>query len=409
MSFFGALLERRSVENPLRPLTDASLVEALGESYGNDAGVSVTTKSVLGIPAVWRAVKLRAGTGASLPLHTFRAGTRQRAVSRLLEKPHPDMTEFELREWMWQSLDLWGNVYLFKQRNQAGVITALLPISASAVKPGRVKADRDVPSGKVFEVTGDNGVKIPWTGREVLHIPGFSPDGVAGIAPVSIARQSFGMTIAAERHGARMFGGGALVSGVLTVDAKLDEDSAKRVKQRWRDMVSSGRANEIAVLGAGAKFQPVQMPNSDAQFLESRKFQVSEVARWFGIPPHMLYDVDRSTSWGTGIEQQGIGFVVYSLRPDLVRFEQRLTAEATPPGTYARHVVEGLLRGDSKSRAEFYRVMIGLGVMNRDEVRDLEDKEPLPDGAGEDFVQPLNMGVVGDVAPVSPDSPLSED
>jgi HK97 family phage portal protein len=396
VSFFGSLV-RRSIESPAVPLTSTALLEYL-DLPGNLAGVTVSPKTVLGIPAVWRSVRLRSGSGAALPLHTFRMGTRERVVARLIERPHPDMTEFEHREWCWQSLDLWGNVYCLKVRNEMGVITALLPLSPSSVKVGRVYADRDTPTGKVFEVTDDQGRRWPLTSYEVWHVPGFSTDGVIGLSPVSILRQSLGLALAADQHGAEFYAKGNMLSGILSTDARIDPDTAEKVKARWKSLVA-GKAHEVAVLGAGLKFQPVQMPNTDAQFLESRKFQVTEIARAFGIPPYMLYDVEKSTSWGTGIEQQGIGFVVYTMQPDLVRFEQRYTAEIAPARAYAKHMVQGLMRGDSAQRAAFYRTMREIGAMNVDTIRDLEDMPPLPDGLGQSYVQPLNMGELGEGAP----------
>jgi len=391
-SFFAPLL-KRGVENPAVPLTSESLIDVLGEGR-TVAGHSVSSRSVLGIPAVWRAVRIRSGVGAMLPLQSFRLNTRRRVVSRLLDTPHPDLTQFEHREWCWQSLDLHGNVWCFKLRNQMGVVTALVPVNPSAVQVGPVDRDELTPDGRIYLVTLDSGRQVPMTSYELWHVRGFSTDGLVGIPPVSILRQGFGEMLAAQHHAADFFGKGGIVAGVLASDAKLDPGVAEKVKERWRKMVSGG-SNEVAVLGAGLRFQPVQMPNRDAQFLESRKFQISEVARAFGIPPFMLYDVEKSTSWGTGIEQQSIGWVVYGLQPDLTRFEQRYTRDVVPPRAYAKHRVEGLLRGDSKARAAFYSVMRNIGALNVDEIRDLEDREPLPDGAGQTYLQPLNMAPLG--------------
>lgn len=391
MTFFAGL--KRGIESPAQPLTSTALIEAL-DGTPAASGVSVNAKTVLGIPSVWRAVRLRSGAGAALPLHTFRIGTRERVVSRLIEKPHPDMTEYEHREWCWQSLDLWGNVFCLKQRNDMGVVTALIPLPASSVKVGRVYRDRDTPTGKVFEVTDEKGRKWPLTSYEVWHVPGFSTDGVAGISPVSVARQSMGLALAADQYGAEFFAKGAMLSGVLSSDLKLEDGVAEKIKGRWKHLVA-GKAHEIAVLGSGLKFQPVQIPNTDAQFLESRQFQISEVARWYGIPPFMLFDIAKSTSWGTGIEQQGIGFVVYTMNPDLTRFEQRYSAEIAPARAYAKHMVQGLMRGDSAQRATYYRTMREIGVLSADDIRDLEDMAPLPDGIGQTYIQPLNMGELG--------------
>lgn len=394
MGFFKPLVESRAnIENPLVPLTSANVLSYF-QGMPTDAGVSVNEISALQIAAVWRAVNLIAGTSASLPLHTFVNGSRKRTVNRLLDFPHPDLTPYELWEWAYTSVALWGNAYFRKVRNAAGMQTWLLPIDPGAVKVGRTKYDPDLNSSKVFEVRREDGGTYAWTSYEVLHIPGFGYDGTCGTSPIAMARQSLGMTIAAERHGARLFGGGSMPAGLLTSDDRLTPADAEVLKARWKERVR-GRGDDIAVLGQGMRFQPITMPNTDAQFLESRQFQVAEIARWFGIPPHMLYDVDRSTSWGTGIEQQGIQFVVYSLRPWLTRFEQRITREATPQGNYSKYVVEGLMRGDSAARAAFYTQMLNNGALNIDEVRDLEDREPLPGGLGQMYRGPLNMAPLG--------------
>jgi HK97 family phage portal protein len=393
---------RSSLENPQVPLTAATLIDVFGGPQ-TDAGVSVSEAGSLGIPAVWRAVQVITGA-AALPLHTFKNGTRQRLVNRLIDNPHPDLTPFELWEWAYASVALWGNAYFRKVRNPAGVLSWLLPINPDAVKVGKVPYDPETGSTKVFDVRLDNGSHASWTSSEVLHIPGFGYDGVVGASPIRIARNSLGLAMAAEKHGAQLFGNNGMPAGVLSTEQRLTPTQAAEVKQRWKDSVR-GRGSDIAVTELGIKFQPITMPMTDAQFIENRRFQVIEIARWFGIPPFMLFDVERSTSWGTGIEQQGIGFVVYTLRQWLVRFEQRITREATPNGAYSKYVVEGLLRGDSAARAAFYTAMRNMGAMNVDEIRDREDMEPLPDGIGQTYIQPLNMAPLGSApadAPLDP-------
>lgn len=393
MTLLGPLLERRSIENPALPLTSTALAEWL-DGPKSDAGVSVNETSVLGISAVWRAVNMTAAVASSLPLKTYKHGTRKRAVVRLLDNPHPDMTSKELWETAYVHILLWGNAYLRKVRNPAGMLSWLIPIPPSAVKVGRVKDWSDLPSPKVYEVNWD-GRNEALTDYEILHIPGLGYDGVCGASPVRIARQSMGLSIAAEKYGARLWGSGSLMAGILQTEQRLDDDQAKRIKARWRATNAGiGKSHDIAVLGSGAKFQPVSMPNDDAQFLETRRFQVDEVARWFGVPPHMLFELSGSTSWGTGIEQQTIGWVVFSLHPTwLSRIEARVTKEVTPSGVYAEYTLEGLLRGDSAARAEFYSKAIGGPWMAGNEAR---VRENLPTLEGlDDVLAPLNMTPAG--------------
>lgn len=397
MTLLAGLFERRSIENPTVPLSAANIVEFLGMEGTTDAGVSVNETGALGVSAVWRAIQMTAGVASALPLKTYKQGTRQRTVVRLLDNPHPDMTPKELWEVVYVHILLWGNAYLRKVRNDAGMLTWLLPIPPAAVKVGRVKDwQRDgLPSPKVYEVT-DGDRREDLTDYDILHIPGLGYDGVCGASPVRIARQSLGMSLAAEKYGARLWGSGSMMSGILQTEQRLDNDEAERLKSRWRSTVAGvGKSHEIAVLGSGASFQPVSMPNDDAQFLESRRFQVDEVSRWFGIPPHMLFELSGSTSWGTGIEQQTIGWVQFSLAPTwLARVEARLTREATPAGQYAEYTLEGLLRGDSAARAEFYNKVVGRPIMTVDEARIRENLPPI-DG-GDQLYAPLNYGPAGE-------------
>lgn len=401
---FSSLVERRgSIEDPRYPLSGAALAERLELGGANDAGVTVNEQTVWGVSAYFHAVRTLAGSLASSPIHVVRRGTKRRVVSRLIEDPHPEMTWFELFEWAWASRFASGNAYFWKQRNDAGVITALLPIPSSAVRVGRTR-NGDMPGGKVFEVATVDGGRKPASTFDILHLPGFGYDGVTGLSPVRIGAQSFALALAAEKHGARLFGSGSLISGILQTEQRLDEATADALSSRWRSKIAGiGRSHDVVVLGSGTSFQPISMTNVDAQFLESRRFSVVEVCRWFGLPPHMLFETDRSTSWGTGIQSQAEGFVRFNLRFEAVRIEERITKELLPASQQAKVSMEGLLRGDSKGRAEWYRIMREIGAYNVDEIRDLEDLEPLPDGQGQTYVQPLNMGSLSDAAVVDED------
>ena len=369
--------ENTRPERPSGPLTAA--VDALDPLPRHDAGRPVTEKGSLEMAAVWRAVNLIAGSSSSLPLKTYDSDRVR--VPSVVDDPHPDLTPFELFETMWFSLLLWGNSYHQKIRNRDGDVVELWPLPSSQMQVGRVAPSEDFPGGKIFKLVDGKGEPHILSSRDVLHVPGPGYDGVTGVSPIRLASQGIGLALAAEEYGARLFGSGSLVAGILQTEQRLDQAQADQLKDRWRAMTGGlRRAHEIAVLGSGAKFQSVTMPNTDAQFLESRKFQVTEVARWFGIPPHMLFDVDGSTSWGTGIEAQSIGFVVYTLRPWLSRVEQRITKELLPAGVYAEFTVEGLLRGDSAARAAFYRTMVEIKAMNPNEVRVRENLEPYEGG-----------------------------
>ena len=390
MTLLGPLFN--SIENPAVPISSGSIVELIG-GKASASGKRVTEQTSLGMPAVWRAVNLIAGTVASLPLHAYRTAEGARQVqstgqaARLLDNPHPDMTPYELWETVLAHMLLWGNAYLWLGRNRLGQLVELWPIHPSRVKVGRTS---DM-GRKVYEIDGGEREHDDST---ILHLPAFGYDGICGVSPIRIARQGIGLALAAEEYGAKLFGSGSLATGILQTEQRLTPDQADTLQARWRAKRSGlASAHETIVLDRGATFQQLTIPPGDAQFLESRRFQISEVARMFGVPPHMLMDTDKSTSWGTGIEQQTIGWVVYALRPWLTRLEQRITKILKPEPVYARFAVEGLLRGDSAARASFYKSMWELGALSTNEIRELEERAPV-DG-GDVRYRPLNMGGLG--------------
>lgn len=378
-------------EDPALPLTSTTLVEWLSGPTGQ-AGRAVNETNAYGMPAVWRAVNLIAGTSAALPLHAYVSQGPARVLQEsgpeadLLAEPHPDMTDFELWELGYASVATWGNAAYRKLRNQSGRLRELWWIN-----PARVKYGRADDGSKVYVIDGDQDNAL--TDREILHIPGFGYDGVCGASPIRLAREGIGLALAAEEYGARLFGSGSLATGILTTEQRIDDATATTLKRRWKEGGSGlGSAHDVRVLGSGTRFEQLTIPPEDAQFIESRRFQIGEVARMFGIPPHMLGETERSTSWGTGIEEQTIGFVTYTLRPWLTRFERRIS-RLFPRPVYARYSVEGLLRGNSTARAAFYQQLWNLGVLSTNDVRALEELPPVE--GGDVRYRPLNMGVLG--------------
>lgn len=392
MTAFAPLVRPRnaSLENPEVPISSDKVTE-LFDGAPVASGVSVSEKKVLGIPAVWRAVNLIAGTTAGLPFNPFREDGEARhkittgTASTFMDKPCKHMTKFELIELIVGHALVWGDSYSWRDRDALGKQIGLIPLH-----PGRVKAGLTSTGEKVYELDG----KSAYTDYEIFHIPGFGFDGIGGIRPVQAMRQGFGLTLAAEEFGARLFSNGALSTGVLTSDQRLTPDQADALMARWKQKRSGlEKAYDTIVLDSGLKYQQLSIPPEDAQFLQSRSFQVSEIARVFGVPPHMLMDTDKATSWGTGIEQQSIGFLVFTLRPWLTRIEQRFTLLLKPEPVYAQFTVEGLLRADSAARAAFYKEMWYLGVFSTNEIRALEELPPVP--GGDVRYRPLNMGELG--------------
>lgn len=406
--------ESRGVESPAVPLTAQSLVD-LFVGPATDAGVHVTEKSALGLPAVYRAVALIAGTCAGLPLHAYRdrGSVRERmpAQPRIVDAPHPDLTRFEWAELLFVHLLGWGNGYLRMLRDETGIVRELWPIEPGRVRVGRTRTGEkmygiDLPdlSSVDGSTSRDPDRMLPLTDREVLHVPGLGYDGTVGVSPIRAASLSLGVAVAAEKHGARFFGSGTTLSGVLSTEQRLDQSTAEALKARWKHANAGlDRAHEVAVLGAGTSFQPISISPVDAQLVESQRFSVAQVARIFGVPPHLLMDTEKSTSWGTGIEQQSIGFVTYTLRPWLIRLEQRLS-RLLPSPQYVKFSVEGLLRADTQARYASYATARQWGWMSVNDIRRLEDMPPV-EGGGDDYLQPLNMAPLGeDPTPAGPGS-----
>ena len=392
---------RAGLSNPAVPITSTSLIDWLGLGR-SAAGREVSEESALGMPSVWRAVNLLAGTAASLPLHAF----RQQGVARvqqtsgnaaeLLSRPHPDMTPFELWELGYGSALLWGNATYLKLWDSANRLRELWWLH-----PDRVNIGRASDGTKVYKVKGFDRAL---SDREVLHVPGFGFDGIKGASVIRLAREGIGLAQAAEEYGARLFGSGSLATGLLTTEQSLDQEEADALKARWKaGGTGLASAHDIRVLGSGARFEQLSIPPEDAQFIETRRFQIEEIARLFGVPPHMLGETAKSTSWGTGLEEQNLGFLIYTLRPWLTRFEQRISAALRPEPVYARYSVEGLLRGNSTARAEFYTKMWQLGVFSTNDIRALEELPPV-DG-GDVRYRPLNMGVLGESDASAVDAP----
>ncbi len=393
MTFLSHLAKRGSLESTTTPLTDASLLDWMGGPK-SDAGVAVTEQRVLGLPAYYRALTVTAGALAALPCKVYKTGTRERVARRtVLDAPNPRQTAVEWKATTFMHYFAWGNAFSRKVRDGSGLVREVWPMHPAGIRVELVDPSPENPAGKVFLVRHLNGTEERLTSAEVLHLPYMSMDGVEGVRPMVAFRQSLGLAIAADDGTARFYGNGSRIAGILTTDASLDELSARRLKSRWADL-TRGVVNtgDVAVLDNGATFSPVAIPPIDAQLLESRQFQVAEIARMVGTPPHLIGDVSGSTSWGTGIEQQVLGWVKFTLQTPISASEARWTNELLPSGEYAEHSLEGLLRGDSKARAEFYRVMSGVSAMSPEQIRDLENFEHV-DGL-DFFTVPKNMAVV---------------
>lgn len=391
-TMFG-VLERRDnpFENPAIPLTDAGLLNFFG-GEPTDAGVNVNEQIALRLSTVFRCVTLLSGVVGALPLKVYDHAAKKSQRIPCLEGVGGVNTPNELWETAVVHMLLWGNAYLHKVRNPLGQIVELRLIHPQRVKPSLILPDADNPmGGKLFQVQHmENGQWFPMTDFEIMHLMGPSLDGIAGMSRIHLARESLAIGLAADKLAARLFGNGNLIGGVLTVDRTLDKESADALKAQWRQkMAGIKHGHDIAVFDAGVKFQPIALPPEDAQFLQSRQWQTLEVCRWFGVPPHLAGEVTKSTTWGTGLEEQNTGLLKYTLQSYLTRIEQRITREIVDPQLmFAEFLVDSLLRPDMMARYQAANLAVMAGWLTRNEARVRENLPPLP-GLDEPLVPTL--------------------
>ena len=360
------------------------------------AGKSVNERSAMQLTAVYACVRILAEGIAGLPLHLYKCGkngSREKVVDHPLyfllhDEPNPEMTSFVFRETLMTHLLLWGNAYAQIIRDGRGVVVALYPLM-----PDRMRVDRD-ENGQIYyryQLRADEShLEKPGTvdlsPKDVLHIPALGFDGLVGYSPIAMARNSIGMAIACEDFGASFFRNGAAPSGVLEHPGVLK--NPEKLRAAWEAQYGGSRnSGRVAVLEEGMKFNPIAIPPEQAQFLETRKFQVDEIARIFHVPPHMIGDLERSTF--SNIEQQSLEFVKYTLNPWVCRWEQALTKSLLSPKEKREYCikfnVDGLLRGDYQSRMNGYAVGRQNGWMSANDIRELENMDKISEEQGGDL------------------------
>lgn len=372
------------------------LVSAFG-GRRSASGQSVTADSALTNTAVWNAVRILSGAIAGLPLILYERrpdGGKERAVnhplySLLHDAPTDRLTSFEWREMLAGHLELRGNAYAYIEHDRRGVVTALLPLH-----PDRMSLLVAPDDTLWYKYQPRVGPQITFKEEEILHFRGFSSDGYVGKGPIEVAREAIGVAMAAEEHTAKFYANDATPGGILKHKGKLTQEAYDRLKKSWDARFGgSGNAWKAAILEEGMEWTSMTMSRKDAQYIETRKFQIEEIARIFDIPPHMLKSMDRATF--TNIEHQGIEFVIWALRGRLVRIEQRLNKslllESEQKRYFFEFLVDGLLRGDMKTRYEAYNLGRNGGWFSVDDIREIENMNPLPNGQGKIYLQPLNM------------------
>ena len=358
------------------------------------SGKPVNERTAMQTTAVYACVRILAEAVASLPLHVYeyqddggKKLVHDHPLYYLLhDEPNPEMTSFVFRETLMSHLLIWGNAYAQIIRDGAGRVLGLYPLL-----PDKMDVQRD-DRGNIYYVYSRNSDENPMfkeygdirlKAEEVLHIPGLGFDGLIGYSPIAMAKNAVGMTLACEEYGASFFANGANPGGVLEHPGVLKDPS--KVRESWNSVYRGvNNAHKIAVLEEGMKYQQIGIPPEEAQFLETRKFQINEIARLYRIPPHMIGDLDKSSF--SNIEQQSLEFVKYTLDPWVIRWEQSLQRSLLLPGEKGKYFiklnVDGLLRGDYQSRMNGYAVGRQNGWFSANDIREMENMNPIPDEEG---------------------------
>lgn len=363
---------------------------------GSTSGKPVNEHTAMQMTAVYSCVRILAEAVAGLPLHLYKftdSGGKEKALSHPLyfllhDEPNPEMSSFVFRETMMTHLLLWGNAYAQIIRNGKGEVIALYPLM-----PNRMSVDRDSSGNLYYSYTrySDdaptmNGVTVTLRPSDVLHIPGLGFDGLVGYSPIAMAKNAIGMAIACEEYGAKFFANGAAPGGVLEHPGTIKDP--QKVRESWNAAYQgSSNSHRVAVLEEGMKYQPIGISPEQAQFLETRKFQINEIARIFRVPPHMVGDLEKSSF--SNIEQQSLEFVKYTLDPWVIRWEQAISRALLRSDEkkqyFSKFNVDGLLRGDYVSRMSGYATARQNGWMSANDIRELENLDRIPAELGGDL------------------------
>lgn len=384
---------RRAFE---RKVTD--FTELIDLTAATATGISISESSSLRLGAVWACVRVISEDVASLPLFVYERLDRgkRRAMEHPLhellhDQPNPEMTALQFRETLTAHVLTWGNGYAFISTDTRGIPRALWPLL-----PDRTTIKRDPRSRRLFYETEahDSDERITLEPDQVLHLAGLGLNGLYGYSPIGLHRQAIALGLAAEEFGARFFGQGGHFGGFIEVPGTLGDQPFARLKRELNETYAGLReAHRWRILEGGGKATHLTVPPDEAQYIESRKFSVTEIARIFRVPPHKIGDLERATF--SNIEESSIDYVVSTLRPWLVRWEQAirksLLSREDRQRFFAEHLVDGLLRGNLQQRYAAYATARQWGWMNADDILELENRNPLPDGQGQRYLEPANM------------------
>ena len=387
MGIFTGLFKSR--DKPQNSYDSPSYTYFFGRTH---AGKRVTDRTAMQHTVVYACVRVLSEAIAQLPLHVYQytENGKERALMHPLyfllhDQPNPEMTSFIFRETLMSHLLIYGNAYAQIIRNGRGEVIGLYPLM-----PDRIKVDRDERNRLVyiysrydeanpnFKVQGD----IILRQEDVLHIPGLGYDGLVGYSPIAMAKNAIGISLACEEYGASFFGNGASPSGVLEHPGVIK--NPERVREAWQKAYGGNNNHRTAILEEGMKYTPISIPNNEAQFLETRKFQIAEIARLYRVPLHMIGDLEHATF--SNIEEQSLEFVKYTLEPWIIRWEQSLQksllSDSEKGQYFIKFNVEGLLRGDYASRMQGYATARQNGWMSANDIRELENLDRISDEEG---------------------------
>ena len=356
------------------------------DNFGGTAtksGQKVSADTALGLIPVWAAVRLLASSVGSLPLIVYQGQGRDRDRAKdsqqwelLHDEPNPESAADQVWETVMGHLNLWGNAYLEKAKDSAGVVGELWPMN-----PARVQVGRDRQRRKVFEVDGNQGRS--YDESEILHIPAWSIDGLTGLSPITYAREYLGAILARDAYYSSVYKNQARPGGFVKVKGMLTKERSDRLRDHFESGYSGENVGRTAILEGDTDWIQATMPLKDQQFVEVSRFTITEIARLFGVPPEMIGgDRDSSMTYST-VEGQALAFVKFSLTPWLVRIENALWHDKDlfpDRDIYPEFLVDGLLRGDSKTRAEVNAIEVGLGIKTRNEARQQENRPPVEGG-----------------------------
>lgn len=348
----------------------------------------VTDERNMQISTVWACIRLISTVTASLPLDVYQTKNDQRTkvdnshpLAKLLRfRPNNFMTALEFREAMTMQLCAYGNAYAHVERNGVGDVISTVPLMSANMEVRLSDNGKNI----IYRYRRDTEY-ADFSQKEIFHLKGFGFNGLTGLSPLAFSAKSAGVAIAMEDNQREFFANGAKSPQILMTDGKvLTKEQRGQLEENFKEIAGGPVKKRLWILESGFTTQPIGVSPQDSEILAARKFQVAELARFYGVPPHLVGDVDKTTSWGSGIEQQNLGFLQYTLKPYLDRWEYSierwLVKESEQGIIHAEHNLDGLLRGDSTSRASFMQIMVNTGIRTVNEVRRLDNLPPLPGG-----------------------------